>query len=127
MLEKILFNEIPVRNMERSISWYKEVLGLQLVWYSKEEGLAQLNLPSGQMIFLNETSDEGTNANFMKNGREHNVIAFQASDIEKLYEHLKVHHVYVEDIIDDGLGNLFLHFHDLWGNRFCVQQDVNLA
>ncbi|GIN63919.1 hypothetical protein J27TS8_39120 [Robertmurraya siralis] len=34
MLEKILFNEIPVRNMETSISWYKEVLGLQLIWYS---------------------------------------------------------------------------------------------
>lgn len=124
MIEKILYNEIPVKNMSRSIHWFKEILGLTFVWYSEEENLAQLNLPSGQMLFLVETADE-TTANFTVNGRAHNVIGFQCSNIEQLFTHLKAHQVQVEEIEDDGAGNLFLNFYDLDGNMFNVQCDRN--
>lgn len=123
MIEKIMYNEIPVKNMEQSISWYKEILGFKFIWHSEEEKLAQLNLPSGQMLFLVETADD-TNANFTVNGRVHNVIGFQCSDIEQLHAHLLQHNVKVDDIVDDGMGNKFLHFYDVDGNMFNVQCDA---
>lgn len=126
MLENILFNEIPVRNLKKAIDWYKEVLRLEFVWESEEEKLAQLNLPSGQMLFLVETADE-TKANFTVNGKQHNVIGFQTKEIEKLYAHLQQQHVKVEAIEDDGVGNQFLHFYDPDGNLFNVQCDKGMA
>ncbi|PAD76468.1 VOC family protein [Paenibacillus campinasensis] len=123
MLEQILYNEIPVRHIEKSAAWFQEVLGLKLAWHMPEEALAQLNLPSGQMLFLVETADD-TQANFTKNGETHNVIGFQTRDIEKLYTHLKEHNVTVESIVDDGVGNKFLNFFDPDGNKFNVQCDA---
>lgn len=120
MLDRILFNEIPVKDMQKAISWYKTVLGLQLIGCSEQQ--AQMNLPSGPMLFLNETRND-TTATFVNNGETHNVIGFQTSNIDKLYEHLKQNQVQVEEIIDDGDGFRFLHFFDLDGNRFCVQCD----
>lgn len=122
MLEKILYNEIPVKNIESSIKWFQEVLGLKFIWHSKEESLAQLNLPSGQMIFLVQTSDE-TSANFTVDGKQHNVIGFQTHNIEELYNHLTQHNVKVNHIVDDGQGNKFLDFFDIDGNMFNVQCD----
>jgi catechol-2,3-dioxygenase len=78
MLERILFNEIPVKDIQKLISWYKDILGFQFVWYSEKENLAQMNLPSGPMLFLNETRDN-TTANFTKNGEIHNVLGFQTN------------------------------------------------
>lgn len=123
MLNCILYNEIPVSSIEESIKWYQDVLGLKFEWHIKEEQLAQLNLPSGQMLFLVETNDK-TTANFTKGGKPHNVVGFQTTDIKKLYNHLKQHNVTVEEIVDDGMGNMFLNFFDQDGNMFNVQCDV---
>lgn len=122
MLEGILYNEIPVKNIKESIEWFKQVLDLEFVWYSPEEQLAQLNLPSGQMLFLVETTDE-THANFTVNGKQHNVIGFHTKNIEKLFAHLVEHDVQVEEIVKDG-ENQFFNFYDLNGNMFNVQCDV---
>ena len=122
MIERILYNEIPVRDIPKSIEWFTEVLGLELIWHSEEAGMAQLNLPSGQMIFLNKTDDD-TQANFTVNGKQHNVIGFQTADMEKLYNHLKLHHVATEPVVDDGEGNLFVNFFEIDGNLFNVQCD----
>ncbi|GAA0359686.1 VOC family protein [Bacillus horti] len=123
MLQKILYNEIPVKDMNKSIEWYKEILGLEFIFYSKEENLAQFNLQSGQMLFLVETTDE-TNANFTVQGKPHNVIGFQTENIEQLHNDLVRKGVQVEDIENDGGGNKFLNFYDLNGNIFNVQCDV---
>lgn len=122
MIKRILYNEIPVKDIHKSIAWFQEVLGLEFIWHSEEAGLAQLNLPSGQMMFLNQTDDD-TKANFTVNGKQHNVIGFQTDDMEKLYNHLKLHDVVTEPVVDDGEGNLFLHFFDMDGNMFNVQCD----
>lgn len=122
MINQILFNEIPIKNIEKSIEWYKNMLNLTFIWHSKEEKLAQLNLPSGQMLFLVETKDD-TTATFTVNGEKHQVIGFHTTRIEELYKHLVDNEVKVEPIIDDGAGNKFLHFYDLNGNKFNVQCD----
>lgn len=122
MIDKILYNEIPVKDIQKSVAWFQGVLGLEMIWHSEETGMAQLNLPSGQMIFLNKTNDD-TNANFTVNGKQHNVIGFQTTEIEKLYNHLIAHHVVTEPIVDDGEGNAFFNFFDIDGNMFNVQCD----
>ncbi|PAD91428.1 VOC family protein [Shouchella clausii] len=122
MLEQILYCHVPVSHLESAIKWYKEILHLEFVWHSEEERQAQLNFPSGQMLFLVESTHQ-TTATFKVNNQTHPVIAFQCKHIEALANHLKRNAVKVEDILDDGLGNLFLDFYDPDGNKFNVQCD----
>jgi catechol 2,3-dioxygenase-like lactoylglutathione lyase family enzyme len=112
--------------MDRAIRWYTDVLGMEFIWHSEDEDLAQMNLPSGQMVFLRETSHD-TTATFSYNYKPHGVIGFQTDDIYKLYGHLKKHDVQVEEIHEDGEGNAFLDFYDLDGNLFNVQCDVKVG
>ncbi|MCJ8009319.1 VOC family protein [Lederbergia wuyishanensis] len=124
MIEKILYNTVPVKDISKSIKWYTEVLGFQFVWHSEEEKLAQVNLPSGQMLFLSEINDD-TNANFTKNGVIRSVVGFQAKNIEQFYDHLKAHGVRVEKIVHDEIGGFkFLDFFDPNGNMFNVECDA---
>ncbi|MBS4201050.1 VOC family protein [Bacillus sp. FJAT-49732] len=124
MIENILYNTVPVKDIPKSIKWYTDVLGFQFIWHSEEEKLAQVNLPSGQMLFLSETNDH-TNANFTKNGVPKSVVGFQAKQIEQLYEHLKVHGVQVEEIVHDEIGGYkFLDFFDPDGNMLNVECDA---
>lgn len=122
VVDRILYVEIPVKNIPFSLNWYSEVLQFQKVWHSMEEKLAQLNLPSGQMLFLSETSDN-TNANFSKNGEEHSVIGFQTKDIDELYNTLKKSGATVEPLVIDPEGYRFLHFYDPDGNRLTALCD----
>ncbi|TSB47702.1 VOC family protein [Alkalicoccobacillus porphyridii] len=126
MLQQILYCHIPVKSLKHSIQWYSDVLKLSFVWHSEEELQAQLNLPSGQMLFLVETGVT-TRATFMKKDEEQAIVAFQTKDIDQLHQHLLEHQVKVETITNDGLGNSFLDFYDPDGNKFNVQCDVDEA
>ncbi|MFD1205591.1 MULTISPECIES: VOC family protein [Sporosarcina] len=124
MIEQIMYVQIPVKNIRRSVAWYRDVLELQFIWHMKNEKLAQLNFSSGQMLFLLESKDASP-IQFEQNGREHGVIGLQTIDIYQLYERLKSYGIQVTEIDDDGQGNLFLDFTDIDGNRFNVQCDAS--
>ncbi|GIO28377.1 VOC family protein [Ornithinibacillus bavariensis] len=123
MIEQILYNQIPVKNIPRAVKWFVDVLDFQFIWHIEDEQLAQLNLPSGQMLFLIETNDS-KGINFTQNDAKHGVIGFHTKDIHGLYNKLKAHKVNVTEIVYAG-DNLFLDFYDLDGNRFNVQCDAN--
>lgn len=55
MLEQLFYCHVPMSHLENAIKWYKEIL------HSEEERKAQLNFPSGQMLFLVESTHQ---ANF---------------------------------------------------------------
>jgi len=122
MIEQILYNQIPVKNIPNAVKWYTEVLSFEFIWHSEEEKMAQLNLPSGQILFLLET-DEQANINFTQHGVKHGVTGFHTKEIEKLYRQLRARNVKVTEITDDG-ENQFLDFFDPDGNMFNVQCDV---
>ncbi|MBS4218539.1 VOC family protein [Bacillus sp. FJAT-49711] len=86
------------------------------IWHSKEEKLAQVNLPSGQMLFYR---DDDTNANFTKNGVLQSVVGFQAKNIKQFCKQLKKHNVQ-----DEEGGYKFLDFYDIDGNMCSVECDV---
>lgn len=121
MIEQILYNQIPVKSVPKAIKWYTQVLGLKFIWNSEEERLAQVNLPSGQMLFLFETDDQ-IKLGFTQNGNKHGITGFHTNDIEKFYKHLISHNVKVTEIKNDG-ENLFMDFFDPDGNMFNVQCD----
>ncbi|MFD2133995.1 VOC family protein [Pseudogracilibacillus auburnensis] len=121
MIREILYEQIPVKNISDAVPWYTEVLGFTFIWHNEDEQLAQLNLPSGQMLFLFETTDQ-TNTNFSQNGTLHGAVGFHTKNIEELYHHLKAFEVNVTDINNDG-ENKFLNFYDPDGNLFNVQCD----
>ncbi len=122
MINQILYNQIPVKNIPNAVKWYTEVLGFEFIWHRKEEKLAQVNLPSGQMLFLLET-DGQANINFTQHGVKHGITGFHTKEIEKLYRQLKIQNVKVTEITGDG-ENKFLDFFDPDGNMFNVQCDV---
>ncbi|MCG7343497.1 VOC family protein [Sporosarcina sp. ACRSL] len=122
MVDRILYVAIPVKNIPHSMNWYSEILKFHKVWHSEEEKLAQVNLPSGQMLFLSETAED-TNANFLKDGVEHSVIGFQTKDIDALYKILNDNNAKVDPIVVDSEGYRFLHFYDPDGNRLTAQCD----
>ncbi|MDO7267933.1 VOC family protein [Shouchella clausii] len=116
MLEQLFYCHVPMSHLENAIKWYKEIL------HSEEERQAQLNFPSGQMLFLVESTHQAT-ATFKVNTQTHPVIAFQCMHIKALANHLKRNTVKVDNIMDDRLSNLFLDFYDSDGNKFNVQCD----
>lgn len=124
LINRILYNEIPVRNLTESIRWYQEYLGFSLVWQMPEDGQAQLGLPDGPLLFLVE-APAGAYAHFRRGEGDYAIVGFHAPDIDRLYRHLQARDVPVEPAIrDDGAGNRFFWFYDLNGNRFEVQGDA---
>lgn len=124
MIEQIMYVQLPVKNISRSILWYRDVLQLRFIWNMKEENLAQLNFASGQMLFLLEEKNV-TPVYFEQDGQKHGVIGLQTKDIYQLYNRLTAANVHVTEIVDDRQGNLFLDFTDIDGNWFNVQCDAN--
>lgn len=79
---------VNVSNLDRSLAWYRDVLGFELDYELKEYGWCELKTPFGFSIGLGqaETVQQG------------NVTpTFGVGDIDGAIAHLRAHEVKVED------------------------------
>lgn len=76
--------EVPVGDLGRAISWYREALGLACTW--SDAGHAMLASAS-MSILLVETND-GIRLGFTRNGLRHSVVDFRTDDLEGLHRRL---------------------------------------
>lgn len=127
MLTSLEHVQIPVKRMDRAISWYTEQLGFQL---SSRDGdrIAFLTLPDGLMLMLWQTQDEASNAQFTVNGTEFPVSLYRTTRIHELYDNLTRIGSQIQVYQNEGFGWV-LKFYDsegnLWGALQFNESDKN--
>ncbi|RBP04443.1 VOC family protein [Rossellomorea aquimaris] len=112
-IEQVHYIRIPVKNLERSAHWYRDVLGLQLVNLTEE--LAVIKVNEGPFLLILIPTEDVTFAHFTINQEQEFSIGFTSPELAKFHQHLLDHQVKVDDIKEDN-GHAFFHFYDLDGN-----------
>lgn len=120
LFTRVGYNYLPTTDIDGSISWYTENLGLKLQTKFEERGsyIAALHYPHKNAIavVLVETNDHKP-LRIVRNGEEFPVMAMNCTDINKTYQHLKEKGVEVGDInvLGEGMAKYF-YFRDNQGN-----------
>ncbi len=117
---RIGYNYIPTTNIDESIEWYVNNLGLKLINKFEDRGslIGVLHYPHKNAIalVLIETSNNNP-LKIMRNGKEFPVMAMNCDDIEYTYNLLKSKGVKVESIKTLGNGEAkYFYFQDNQGN-----------
>lgn len=115
-LEQIHYFRVPVNNLEQSIQWYTEILGLQLRF--NQDNLAVLALKSGPFYVLVE-ADHDSRGHFTVKGNPEFSVGFVTSRIREFHTYLTTRDVQVESMQEDQ-GHNFFYFYDPSGNKLQV-------
>ena len=116
-IEQVHYVRIPVKDLELSAQWYRDVLGLQLL--NNTEEVAILKVGEGPFLLILVPTDDETFAHFTINNKQEFSIGFTSRELSKFHQHLIDHQVKVEDIKEDN-GHFFFHFYDPNGNKLQV-------
>ncbi|MGM0882343.1 MAG: VOC family protein [Bacillota bacterium] len=112
---------------EKTIEWYVNVLGFQLVW---KMGIACLKLENGQEILLFGEEEDDANSLWYTGDikrNPHYSIQFSTDNIEELRANLIKSGVSVGEVIPDaGGGEPIMMFCDPYGNRFWAVEDKQI-
>ena len=95
-IEQVHYIRIPVKDLEQSVQWYREILGVQL-----------------------KTITDDPFAHFTIGNVPAFSIGFESPELSKFHAHLIENGVKVDDIKEDN-GHYYFHFFDLNGNKFQV-------
>jgi catechol 2,3-dioxygenase-like lactoylglutathione lyase family enzyme len=125
-MNNILFSRVgyvylPVVDIDKSIEWYRDILGLELKSKFNDRGtniavfhFKELNKVA---LLLVETTDS-LKAEYLRNGSPFPVVAINCPDIEYTYSTLKSKGVEVDELITLGKGEAkYFYFKDIEGNR----------
>ncbi|WP_462406743.1 VOC family protein [Gracilibacillus sp. Marseille-QA3620] len=116
-IEQVHYIRIPVKDLERSAKWYRDVLGLQLLNHSEERAILKVN--EGPFLLILVPTEDETFAHFTINHEQEFSIGFTSPELSKFHQHLMDNQVKVEDIQEDH-GHTFFHFYDPSGNKLQV-------
>lgn len=116
-IEQVHYIRIPVKDLEQSAQWYRDVLGLQLI--NNTEELAILKVNEGPFLLILVPTKDKTFAHFTIDNEQEFSIAFTSPQLSEFHQHLMSHRVKVEDIQEDN-GHAFFHFYDPNGNKLQV-------
>lgn len=125
-MNNILFSRVgyvylPVVDIDKSIEWYRDILGLELKSKFNDRGtniavfhFRELNKVA---LLLVETTDS-LKAEYLRNGKPFPVVAINCPDIEYTYNTLKSKGVEVGELMALGKGEAkYFYFKDIEGNR----------
>ena len=120
MLTSLEHVQIPVRQMDRAISWYTEHLGFRL---SSRDGdrIAFLHLEEGPLLMLWHTNDDVSHAHYTVNGTDFPVLLYRTTRIHELHERLSGLGTSIQ-LFEDGGFAWVLKFYDPEGNLWGVLQ-----
>ncbi|MCJ0930542.1 VOC family protein [Virgibacillus halodenitrificans] len=117
-IEQVHYIRIPVRNLEQSAQWYRDVLGLQLLSIT-DDPLAIIKVNEGPFLLILVPTDDETFAHFTIDNEQGFSIGFTSSKLTEFHQHLVDNQVTVEDIEEDN-GHAYFHFYDPNGNKLQV-------
>ncbi|MCR8630344.1 VOC family protein [Paenibacillus radicis (ex Xue et al. 2023)] len=118
---------VPVRNPINSAQWWQRNFGLEYaVPFNAAEAQVILKLSDGQWLHLVETDGHFDNQFTNKAGYEMFRFTFEVRQIEVLYDHLQSNSVKVEQLKDRGSCGINFIFYDLDGNKFDVNEVIDI-
>ncbi|BBI31006.1 VOC family protein [Cohnella abietis] len=118
---------VPVKKPLQSVEWWQQNFGLKYaVPYNPAESQAILKLADGQWLHLVETEGEIDNPFPNKAGYPMFRFTFEVREIELVYDRLQSNGVKIEDLEDRGSCGINFVFYDLDGNKFDVNEVVNV-
>ncbi|MFP7159192.1 VOC family protein [Priestia aryabhattai] len=111
---------IPVRNLEQSANWYRNILGLEE--FQRGEITVEFKVSNGDPVLVIFQTDQAP-AVFPRNRHiEGNYFLFKTSDVSAAHNLLRKHEVPVTEILlYEGVQRYFF-FEDPDGNRLCVEE-----
>ena len=116
-IEQVHYIRIPVKDLELSAKWYRDVLGLQLL--NNTEELSILKVNEGPFLLILVPTEDETFAHFTIDNEQEFRIRFTSPELSEFHQHLMENQVKVEDIKEDN-GHAFFHFYDPNGNKLQV-------
>ncbi|SES62277.1 Catechol 2,3-dioxygenase [Oceanobacillus limi] len=117
-IDKVHYIRIPVKDLDQSATWYKDVLGLQLVTIT-EDPFAIMKINEGHFLLILVPTPDETFAHFTINNEPAFSIGFTSPELSKFHQHLKNNGVEVEEFKEDN-GHAYFHFYDPNGNKLQV-------
>ena len=117
-IEQVHYIRIPVKDLEQSAQWYRDILGLQLLTIT-EDPFAIIKVNEGPFLLILVPTEDDTFAHFTIGNLPAFSIGFTSSEISKFHTHLIENGVKVEDIKEDN-GHSYFHLFDLNGNKLQV-------
>ncbi|AJY76190.1 VOC family protein [Paenibacillus beijingensis] len=122
IIERIDGIFIPVTDMDRSVEWYKEILGLDLLY--RWEGGAGFKVYNGESLLGLIQVTEHTPAFFKTQTSKMHFFNFKTFDIEESCNKLRERGVDINEIVDAGKVKL-AYFLDPDGNLLGLCEEVN--
>lgn len=116
-IEQVHYIRIPVKDLEQSAKWYRDVIGLQLL--NNTEKLAILKVNQGPFLLILVPTKDETFVHFTIDNEQEFSIGFTSPKLAEFHQHLIANQVKVEDIREDN-GHSFFHFYDPNGNKLQV-------
>ena len=111
-IEQIHYFRIPVMNLDASVQWYTDCLGLNV--RRRIEGLAVMEVQSDPLLVLVQ-ADAESRGHFTIDGRPEFSVGVTSPDIQKFRDHLIGKGVEVDEMKEDN-GHFYFHFFDPSGN-----------
>jgi catechol 2,3-dioxygenase-like lactoylglutathione lyase family enzyme len=117
-IEQVHYIRIPVKDLEQSAQWYRDVLGLKLLNVT-DDPFAIIKVNDGPFLLILVPTDDETFSHFTINNESAFSIGFTSPVLSKFHQHLINNQVKVEDIQEDN-GHAYFHFYDPNGNKLQV-------
>jgi catechol 2,3-dioxygenase-like lactoylglutathione lyase family enzyme len=108
MVEKISAVTLRVANMEASVRFYQDVLGLEIIYGSEGSSFTSLRTKDGATILNLERGNAGT-----RWGR----LIFHVSDVDRLWEYLVEKGFHPDSPRDASWGERYFHMPDPDGHE----------
>lgn len=114
--------QIPVRNVEQSVTWYKETLGLQFTFeYSQGDSEAWMNVNGGIGFGLVKCDGDTPNLHFYNSRGELNpMLTFKVDNIQDVYSTMKNKGIEVSEMIYKEGGGYSYSCTDLNGHSLTI-------
>ncbi len=117
-IEQVHYIRIPVKDLEQSAQWYRDVLGLKLLTIT-EEPVAIIKVNDGPLLLVLVPTKDETFAHFTIDNEPAFSISFTSSELSTFHQHLIDNQVKVANIEEDN-GHAYFHFYDPNGNKLQV-------
>ncbi len=105
---------LRVTSMTRSLHFYRDVLGLRLLYGTEDEGFSSFDVGG---TYLNLELSTTTNTEW---GR----IIFYCDDVDRMHESIKSHGYDFPDPRDAPWGERFFHIRDPDGHELSIAQPL---